>query len=703
MSWVADNIALIPLLPLLAAGILALLPASASRLAVRLAVAAMTAALILSVLAFGSTLVDPAPDGHALRTVRNFVWFDLGTSTVRLGFLLDPLSAVMLIMVSLIGLLIFIYSMGYMAGDPNVTRFFCFLSLFASAMLGLVVSNSLLLLFACWELMGVASYLLIGFWYYKPEAAAAAQKAFIVTRIGDLGLFLGMIWLYQHTGTLLFYDEGNGCLEATAIAGLATPAMVGAMTVATAISSLIFLGAMGKSGQVPLHVWLPDAMEGPTPVSALIHAATMVAAGVFLVARVFPIMAGGLEVPITAGSSPALNAVTAIGAITAAFGALLAVAQTDIKRILAYSTVSQLGYMFLGLGTGGVAVGMFHLVTHAFFKALLFLGAGSVIHGCHGEQDIRRMGGLRRWMPWTFATYAVGMMALSGVPFLFSGFWSKDEILHAAWIWQPAKWPFALALGGAFLTAFYMTRQVAEVFFGPCRVGSHDTESASATHASGSREFTGAAASVHESPPAMLIPLGILAVLSILLGMIGTPAWPWFESYLSGHSPEYLPQRLRDALPMMLVSTGVVTAGIGLGWLVYGRRPRAQVDAPDPVEATVPRIFGVLRRRLYVDEAYDVTVVSGHRASSDLTGWADGMVIGGLVAAVGLVLRGFAWVARWVDEVFVNPGFDAGCATVKTGGGIFSRLQAGRLQWYLGGLVLGMAMLSALVIWGLRS
>ncbi len=329
----------------------------------------------------------------------------------------------MLLMVTFVGLLIFIYSVGYMEHDENFTRFFCFLAFFAGAMLGVVIANSLLLLFMCWEIVGLTSYLLIGFWYHKPEAAAAAKKAFIVTRIGDLAFFLGMVWLYAQTGTLLFYDGGAGCLEHSALAALVAHTTALGMAASTGIALLIFCGAAGKSGQVPLHVWLPDAMEGPTPVSALIHAATMVAAGVFLIARIYPLMnAHGISVH--AGSSlaftptTALIVVTWVGAITAVFAALIATAQYDIKRILAYSTISQLGYMMMGLGIGGVAVGMFHLITHAFFKSLLFLGAGSVIHGCNGEQDIRRMGGLRKFMPITFADLRggnAGAMRISAV------------------------------------------------------------------------------------------------------------------------------------------------------------------------------------------------------------------------------------------------------------------------------------------------
>ncbi|MGH7973460.1 MAG: NADH-quinone oxidoreductase subunit L, partial [Limisphaerales bacterium] len=425
--------------------------------------------------------------------------------------MLDPLTAIMLVMVSFVGLLIFIYSAGYMAHDDNFTRFFCFLSLFASAMLGVVIANSLLLFFISWELVGLTSYLLIGFWYHKPSAAAAAKKAFITTRIGDMAFLLGMVWLYSQTGTLLFYDGGHGCLEQAALTTLVTQATSVGIAASTGIALLIFCGAIGKSGQVPLHVWLPDAMEGPTPVSALIHAATMVAAGVFLVARVYPLMAA--QAPGAPAETAALQVVTWVGTVTAVFAATIAVSQTDIKRILAYSTVSQLGFMMMGLGMGGVAVGMFHLITHAFFKALLFLGAGSVIHGCHDEQDIRYMGGVRKFMPVTFATYAVGMLSLSGFPLLFSGFWSKDEILHSAHVWRVSHWPFYLGLLGALLTAFYMTRQVFYVFFGPYR-GRLANAHAAAPEAHSQTPHT-EAEKPHESPSSMTIPLGILAVCSV--------------------------------------------------------------------------------------------------------------------------------------------------------------------------------------------
>jgi NADH-quinone oxidoreductase subunit L len=409
MNWILQYLWLIPVLPLLAAGVIAVMPRQQRGPAAALAIGSLVTGFLLSCAAFAATL------GHKelVREVHNFSWFSVGESTLQLGWVLDPLTACMLVMVTFVGSLIFIFSVGYMAHDENFKQFFCFLSLFAAAMLGLIIANSLLLLFICWELVGLASYLLIGFWFHKPSAAAAAKKAFITTRIGDIGFFLGMLWLYSQTGTLLFYDHGAGCLEKFAVAKLVTTMTWSGMTAATGIALLLFCGAAGKSGQVPLHVWLPDAMEGPTPVSALIHAATMVAAGVFLVARVFPLMAA--QPPGALTDSTALQVVTWVGAITAVFAATIAVAQNDIKRILAYSTVSQLGYMMMGLGVGGVAVGMFHLITHAFFKALLFLGSGSVIHGCHEEQDIRHMGGLRKYMPVTFWTYAIGMMALAGL------------------------------------------------------------------------------------------------------------------------------------------------------------------------------------------------------------------------------------------------------------------------------------------------
>ena len=376
-SWIVPHLWLIPVIPLGAALLILSLSNSRRTVCATLAVLGQAAAFILSVAALIPTLRTP----HYV-AFSNFTWFTFGEQAVRLGWLLDPLTAAMIVMITLVSLCIFVFSIGYMAVDKNFTRFFAYLSFFTAAMLGVVIANSLLLLFICWELVGLASYLLIGFWIDKPSAAAAAKKAFITTRIGDMGFFLGLVWLYHGTGTLLFYDGGAGCIETAGLAALAAAA--------TSIALLIFCGAAGKSGQFPLHVWLPDAMEGPTPVSALIHAATMVAAGVFLVARVYPLF----NVGAVHGVTPSLTVVVWVGVITALMAALIAIAQADIKRILAYSTVSQLGLMMVSLGVGGMAAGIIHLLAHGFFKALLFLGSGSVIHGCHEEQDIRKMGGL---------------------------------------------------------------------------------------------------------------------------------------------------------------------------------------------------------------------------------------------------------------------------------------------------------------------
>jgi len=331
----------------------ALLKRAKRQTSATLAIGSMCVSLLLSLVAFGHVLSGWA-NGQAVRETVNFTWLQVGTANVDLGWVLDPLSAVMLVMVSFVGLLIFIYSVGYMAHDQNFTRFFCFMALFAGAMLAVVIANSLLLLFMAWELVGLTSYLLIGFWYQKPSAAAAAKKAFLTTRVGDVFFLLGIVWLFAQTGTLLFYNHGAGSIEPLALAELLTQHAAWGLTAAGAIGLLIFAGAAGKSGQFPLHVWLPDAMEGPTPVSALIHAATMVAAGVYLIARVYPLMAAG---GLTGGTTTALTVVTWVGAFTAVFAALIAVAQNDIKRILAYSTISQLGYMMAGLGMGGVAVG----------------------------------------------------------------------------------------------------------------------------------------------------------------------------------------------------------------------------------------------------------------------------------------------------------------------------------------------------------
>ena len=447
----------------------------------------------------------------------------------------------------------------------------------------------------------------------------------------------------------------------------------------TAAVLLVFCGTIGKSAQFPLHTWLPDAMEGPTPVSALIHAATMVTAGVFLVARVYPLM----ELQQAGASGPIpLTAVTWIGALTAVFAALVAVAQTDIKRILAYSTVSQLGYMFMGLGIGGVGVGMFHLLTHAFFKALLFLGSGSIIHGCHEEQDIRRMGGIRKFMPTTFATYAIGMMALSGVPLVFCGFWSKDEILHSAWHYGPSKIPFFLGLGGAFLTAFYMTRQMCFVFAGHYR-GGHDAAHDDHDHSHSHGDTH--AHDPHESPPVMTLPLQILAACTVLLTLVSTPLWPWLPDYLVHEAAHFDVSKLFNAgtLTLIVVSIVVVAAGIGLGWWYYGLLPAEKADEPDPLEQQFPEQFGWSRGKFFIDELYAATVLKWNARLGDWCHDLDRRVLDALVTIAGLLTTACAHLAKLCDEHVVNRLFDAGCTEVRRGAETASELQNGQIHQYL--------------------
>lgn len=653
------SLALTPVLPLLAAALLVFIPARRRVLAAGIAIGALLGSLILSANLFFQLAINHHPN-----VIFNFNWLQLGGATLRLGLLLDPLTAVMLVMVTFVGLCIFVFSAGYMAEDPRFTRFFCFLSLFTAAMLGVVVANDLLLLFMSWELVGLASYLLIGFWFFKPEAAAAARKAFITTRIGDVGLFIGMLWLNSAAGTLLFYDGGNGALEAANVSKLSAMSTGIGLSVSAAIGLLIFVGAMSKSGQVPLHVWLPDAMEGPTPVSALIHAATMVAAGVFLMARVHPLL--------LAGGGTATIVITWVGAITALFGALCAVAQTDIKRILAYSTVSQLGYMMMGLGAAGVAVAMFHLITHAFFKALLFLGAGSVIHGCHHEQDIRHMGGLREKMPVTAVTYGVGMLALAGL-FPLAGFWSKDEILHGAIAWPVSKLPFIIGLVGAGLTAFYMTRQMILVFGGKYR-GHHEP---------------------HESPSIMTLPLQVLAVCAVVLGLLGTPFWPWFQHFLGveGHEFHWAP-----FLALALASTAVVLFGIWLGRKVYLKAD----PATDPLETRAPGPFGVLRQKFFFDEIYGATAVPFYdfigRSAANLDR-AFGAVVE-RVTSIGTLI--VAWISRFADEYIVNGGFDSVTRGLRASARNAGKIQSGQIQTYLRVIAVGLTVLVLLFAWGCK-
>jgi len=660
--WIIDHLWLIPAVPLAASLVILSLSSARRKSAAALAVAGQIAALAMSVLAFLPTLQT-----NSFRVVQNFTWFTFGDNPLRLGFVLDPLAAAMLMMIALVGLCIFVFSIGYMADDKSFTRFFAYLSFFSGAMLGLVIANSLLLLFIFWELVGLASYLLIGFWIERPSAAAAAKKAFITTRIGDMGFFLGMLWLYNRSGTLLFYDGGTGCLES---AGLA---LLGAS--ATFIALLIFFGAVGKSGQFPLHVWLPDAMEGPTPVSALIHAATMVAAGVFLVARVYPLFSLGAINGVTSS----LTVVVWIGVTTALMAALIAIAQADIKRILAYSTVSQLGLMMVSLGVGGVPAGIMHLLAHGFFKALLFLGAGSVIHGCHGEHDIRKMGGLRRVMPVTFFTYAIGMMALSGVPFFFSGSWTKEEILHATAHWPRSHAPYYLILAGVVLTALYMTRQIIYVFFGNARAASDR---------------------VHESPRVMTVPLTALALCTIFFGVVLTPASPWLHAYLTGEPAHFEITRLIQ--PMFFVSLVLVSAGVVLGIWMYRKAGAQARDRPaeiDPLEYAQPALFRFLANKMWIDEFYGRTVIAFSWAGARLSDWMDRYFWDGLVRGFGAVGQLFAMFTTSVDERGINAGVDETTAGTRGLGRLLSTAHSGQIQIYLGVVAIGMLALLLLYAW----
>ena len=655
MSFSVQYLWFIPALPLVAAALGALTPRSGRRFAAAVAITGISASFAISIFALFAALADPS-----VHQTFNFAWFDLGIDAVRLGWVLDPLTAFMAVMVTFVSALIFIFSLGYMKEDANFTRFFCFLSLFAAAMLGIVIANSLLLLFVSWELVGLASYLLIGFWFHKPEAAAAAKKAFITTRIGDLGFLIGMVWLYDASGSLLFYDGGAGVLENASLAALSAQTLGCGLAVSSAIGLLIFSGAVGKSGQFPLHVWLPDAMEGPTPVSALIHAATMVAAGVFLIARVYPLMSA--DQALTAVPVHALTVVAFVGAITALLGASIAVAQSDLKRVLAFSTVSQLGYMMLALGVGSWVAAIFHLLTHAFFKALLFLGAGSVIHAAHHEQDIRQLGGLAPKMKVTFATFSVGMMALSGVPFLFSGFWSKEAILHAAHAWPVSHLPLAVGLIAVVLTAFYMTRLMAEVFFGRPR-------SAAAEHA-------------HESSAVMTVPLTLLAICAVVLGFLGTPVWPWLQTKLLGETHVH-GHSLFEGGGLMVLSIVLVGVGIGAGAWIYGRHLRATAEARDPLEAATPGVFAALANRLGFDELYAATVGRTFRALATLADTFDRYVWDGAVRAIAAIARVFGVMDQQADESAINAGFDAASEKLRGSGRAYARRQSGDAHGYL--------------------
>ena len=559
------------------------------------------------------------PDGGAL-VDRVYSWLHSGALQVDVALRVDPLSAAMIAIITGVGFLIHVYSVGYMAEEPDAVRYFAYLNLFTAAMLLLVLGDNLLLLFVGWEGVGLCSYLLIGFWYTDPEKADAGKKAFIVNRIGDAGFLLGVFVLFWGLAAHDVWTLSFGAIAAHA--GLLPTGVV------TLVCLLFFVAATGKSAQIPLYVWLPDAMAGPTPVSALIHAATMVTAGIYLIARMHFLYAL---------SPGALAVVAVVGAATALFAATIALVQTDIKKVLAYSTVSQLGYMFLGLGVGAYAAAVFHVMTHAFFKALLFLGAGSVIHGMHEEQDVRRMGGLRRAMPTTYGTFAVGCLAIAGFP-LLSGFFSKDLILEH--VFAGGFGPLWLVGSlGAGLTALYMFRLLFLTFWG-------DTRAAP--------EVVGR---IHESPRVMTVPLVVLAVLSVVGGYFTLPD---LLAPLYGHGHPHVPLLVKY-LPTLLA-----LGGIGVAYWLYVRQPAA-------AERLGRRFAGVHRlllNKYYVDEVYDAVVVRPLMAAAE-------------------------WLWRVWDTLVID-GLVNGTARVVQAGGLFLRFwQTGNVQAYALSLSLGAIVLFA--------
>ncbi|PZD97801.1 NADH-quinone oxidoreductase subunit L [Paenibacillus sambharensis] len=556
------------------------------------AMAASLASLVLSVLVLLERL-----NGRAAEYNASFDWIATRGFQLSIGYDVTNLTALMLAMVSLISFLVSMYSAGYMKNDDRITVFYAYISLFTFSMLGLVLADNLLMLYMFWELVGVCSFLLIGFWYTKPAAKAAAKKAFLVTRVGDVGLLIAVL--------MLFWYMPEHELSFSAIQNVFNEGQSGliAQGITTAIALLIFTGAIGKSGQFPLHVWLPDAMEGPTPISALIHAATMVAAGVFLIARTYSIFEA---------SAAAMETVAFIGAFTALFAASIAMVQKDLKRILAYSTISQLGFMMLALGAGSLTGGIFHLLTHAFFKALLFLGAGSVIHAVH-TQNIHEMGGLGQRMRITAWTFGIGALALAGVPPL-SGFWSKDAIL-AAVLDEGHPLLFAAGLAASLLTALYMSRLFFLVFGG---------KSGAKTGAkTGSRK-------VLESPLVMTVPLVVLAVPAALLGLVELPweGWGKLGSWLLGST--YSPQHDSSAV-VMIMSTAVAALGLYIGWLVYGKGMISRTAAA----ARLPWLVNVLENKYYIDELYRYCIVRPVLGIGTLLVLFDRYIVGGAVRLAG--------------------------------------------------------------------
>jgi NADH-quinone oxidoreductase subunit L len=615
---------LIPLLPLLGAVINGAFGKRLSRTVVG-AIASGTVGLSF-VISLGAGLQMLRMPEESLPIVQNyFTWIQSGSFQATCGFMLDHLSALMILIVTGVGFLIHIYSTGYMHDDPGFYRFFAYLNLFMFSMLTLVLANNYLLMFVGWEGVGLCSYLLIGFWFKKQSAADAGKKAFIVNRVGDFGFLLAAMLIFW---TFTSVDYGQVFTAAAAM-----PAdQLGVIGTITAICLLMFVGATGKSAQIPLYVWLPDAMEGPTPVSALIHAATMVTAGVYMVAR---------SAVLFDRAPGALLVVAVIGAATALVAASIALVQTDIKKVLAYSTVSQLGYMFLACGAGAYAAGVFHLMTHAFFKALLFLGAGSVIHGMGGIQDITKMGGLRKEMPWTHKTFLIGTLAIAGIPG-FAGFFSKDLILSAVWhgpYYGKILWTVGLVVAG--MTSFYMFRLLILTFAGRPRYTHHDVHH------------------VHESPPSMLVPLMLLAFFSLVAGYVGIPAAitgshepiaDFLHTGFSAAEAEHGSVALEWVL--MLASIAAALIGFALAYVFYVKRP----ELPARIASSASALYSILTNKYYVDEIYNAVLVAPIVVTARQFLWqiVDVGIIDGIVNGTGTTVRSLADGLRHMQTGYVR-------------------------------------------------
>ncbi len=617
--------------------------------------------VLLSLLCAVAVFADTLKSGVA-REVVVYRWIFGGDLTINLAFLIDPLTCIMLLVVTGVGFLIHVYSVGYMHGEAGFTRFFTYMNLFMVSMLLLVMGNNYAVLFIGWEGVGLCSYLLIGYYYDRVSAAKAATKAFVVNRIGDAGFLLAIFLVFVNFKTLDY-------TQVFAQAGQLSPNM------ATAIALCLLVGAIGKSAQIPLYTWLPDAMEGPTPVSALIHAATMVTAGVYMIVR---------NHVIYDLSPVAMTTVAWIGGATALFAATIGLVQTDIKRVLAYSTVSQLGYMFLGCGIGAYTAAIFHLMTHAFFKALLFLSAGSVIHALSAEQDIRKMGGLRSKIPWTHRVFLIGTIAIAGIPPL-AGFWSKDEILGHAFVHHHYVL-YAMGAIGAFLTAFYMFRLTYLTFYGQSRVDHHTAEH------------------IHESPVVIIAPLVVLAALSVVGGIPGVPPENgWFHHFLQPVVGALAGAHEAGA-GLVLTLMGAATAIALLGWGFAHYFYRVSPSTADNWAARAPGIYTTLLNKYYVDELYDLLFVEPSKRLGHVLEWLDWNVIDRIVRMVGqaaeLSSAGSTWIEKHVSYAGLNVIGLANHLTARS----WRKLQSGMVHHYAAIIVAGVFIVVHLImIWAAGS